>query len=100
MPDESASPIAKGKLSMDATAFRAFYEESAPRLFAYLLRISGERALAEDLLQEAYCRFLATELPRMDNAQRRSYLFRVATNLLRDRWRRHKEDPLPDDLAE
>jgi RNA polymerase sigma-70 factor (ECF subfamily) len=91
---------AKHELSMHEASFRAFYEETCRPLFGYLLRVSGERALAEDLLQEAYYRILSAELPLMDEAQRRSYLFRVATNLLRDRWRRHKEDPLPDDLTE
>ena len=36
----------------------------------------------------------------MDKSRRRSYLFRIATNLLRDRWRRHKEDSLPDPAPE
>jgi hypothetical protein len=36
----------------------------------------------------------------MDEAGKRSYLFRTATNLLRDCWRRHKEDSLPDPVPE
>jgi RNA polymerase sigma-70 factor (ECF subfamily) len=83
---------------MDEASFRPFYERSAPRLFAYLLRASGERSLAEDLLQEAYCRFLASKLPHMDEAAQQSYLFRIATNLMRDRWRRHQEGPMPETL--
>jgi RNA polymerase sigma-70 factor (ECF subfamily) len=90
MPDESASPIAEGKLSMEATAFRAFYEETSPALFAYLLHASGERALAEDLLQDSYCRFLCAKLVPEDGRHRRSYLFRIATNLMRDQWRSKK----------
>jgi RNA polymerase sigma-70 factor (ECF subfamily) len=39
------------------------------------------------LLQESYCRFLAARLPEMAAAESRSYLFRIATNLLHDRWR-------------
>ena len=88
------------ELRMDETAFRACYQQSAPRLFAYLLRVSGDHALAEDLLQETYIRFLAAKLPAMNDSQRRSYLFRIASNLLRDRWRRQKEIPLPDSLPE
>jgi RNA polymerase sigma-70 factor (ECF subfamily) len=85
---------------MDEASFRPFYERSAPRLFAYLLRVSGERSLAEDLLQEAYCRFLASKLPHMNEAAQQSYLFRIATNLMRDRWRRHRESPMPEKLPE
>src|ERR1700685_268371 len=99
-PGQSVRPITKGEPSMDEAAFRAFYEETSRPLFAYLLRVSGERALAEDLLQESYCRFLSAKLSPMVEAGRRSYLFRIATNLLRDRWRRHKEYSLPDPLPE
>jgi DNA-directed RNA polymerase specialized sigma24 family protein len=103
MLDESASPIAKDKLRMDETAFRAFYEETSPPLFAYLLHASGERALAEDLLQDSYCRFLCAKLVPEDARQRRSYLFRIASNLMRDQWRTKKgkgEVPLSESLPD
>ena len=48
IPDHSIRHITKGDLSMDEAAFHAFYEETSRPLFAYLLRVSGERALAED----------------------------------------------------
>jgi len=80
---------------MSEAAFCRFYEQTASQLFRYLLRVSGRKDLAEDTLQEAYCRFLSADLPAMDASQSKSYLFRIASNLLRDRWRRHEEDPLP-----
>ena len=85
---------------MDEASFRLFYEQSAPKLFAYLLRVSGERALAEDFLQESYCRFLSRKLPRIDDVSPQSYLFRIATNLMCDRWRRHRESPVPENFPE
>jgi len=41
-------------------------------------------------VQETYCRFLGRRdnVLAMNEAETRSYLFRIATNLLRDRWRR------------
>ena len=74
--------------SVNRDAFRDFYGRTNGPLWAYLLRISGRRDVADDLLQESYCRFLAAKLPEMDATESRSYLFRIATNLLRDRWRR------------
>lgn len=71
-------------------AFRIFYDRTSRQLWAYLLRVSGRRDVADDLLQESYCRFLAAELPDMDAAESRSYLYKIATNLLRDRWRRRE----------
>ena len=81
-----------GRPSVNQDAFRVFYSRTKGSLWAYLLRISRRPDVADDLLQESYCRFLAANLPEMDAAESRSYLFRIATNLLHDRWRR-KEAP-------
>jgi RNA polymerase sigma-70 factor, ECF subfamily len=91
-----ADSLADSKVrpSVNQDAFRAFYGRTNGQLWAYLLRVSGRRDVADDLLQESYCRFLAARLPEMDAAESRSYLFRIATNLLRDRWRR-RDDPEP-----
>ena len=78
-------------LRMNEIAFHALYERTARPLFNYLLRISGRRDIAEDVLQESYCRLLSAKLPDMDEPQTRSYLFKIATNLIRDRWRRNEE---------
>jgi RNA polymerase sigma-70 factor, ECF subfamily len=92
--------VTEARMRMDEGSFRLFYERSAPRLFAYLLRVLAERSLAEELFQETYCRFLSSRLPEMSEDSQRSYLFRIATNLLRDRWRRHQEGPMPENLPE
>jgi RNA polymerase sigma-70 factor (ECF subfamily) len=95
-----AGRVTEDELRMDEAAFRVFYEQTAGPLFGYLLRVTGERELSEDVLQEAYCRFLSHDLPVMDAAQTKSYLFRTASNLLRDRWRRRREEPLPENASE
>ena len=71
-------------LAMDEDAFRAFYERTASPLLAYLCRISGDRQLADDLLQESYYRLLKTREMFESEAHRRHYLYRIATNLVRD----------------
>jgi len=81
-------------LAMDEESFRIVYERTARPLWAYLERVSGDPALADDLLQECYCRFLSLENPPQEEAHLKNYLFRIATNLLRDHWRavqRHGE---------
>lgn len=88
MSNSIAKPTDQPSVNQDA--FRLFYSRTNRPLWAYLLRVSGRRDVADDLLQESYCRFLAAELPEMDAAESRSYLFRIATNLLRDRWRRRE----------
>ena len=86
--DSLATPADQPSLNREA--FRIFYSRTNRPLWAYLLRVSGRRDVADDLLQESYCCFLAAELPEMDAAESRSYLFRIATNLLHDRWRRRE----------
>ena len=97
---EDAVRAAESRLRMDEASFRLLYERSAPKIFAYLLRVSGERPVAEDLLQESYCRFLSSKLPETDQASQQSYLFRIATNLMRDRWRRRGESLIPENFPE
>lgn len=75
-------------LAMEEDAFRAFYERTAASLWGYLSRISGNRQLADDLLQEAYYRLLKARETFEDETHRRNYLFRIATNLVRDAHRR------------
>jgi RNA polymerase sigma-70 factor (ECF subfamily) len=82
---ETADGIA---LEMDEEAFRAFYDRTARPLWSYLSRITGDRQAADDLLQEAYYRFLRARAQHDDEHHRRNSLFRIATNLAHDRYRR------------
>jgi len=75
-------------LQMDEDTFRAFYDRTARQVWAYLARITGDRSLADDLLQESYYRFLRAERAFTSESHRRNYLFRIATNLAHDRHRR------------
>lgn len=93
LPNTAASEASQAalQLPMDSDAFAGFYERSARPLWAYLARVSGDPALADDLMQESYVRFLsAARPPSMEDGEvaSRRYLFRIATNLLRDHWRR------------
>ena len=80
---------------MDEDAFRAFYERTARPLWAYLSRITGDRQVCDDLLQETYYRFLRAGGVPDGEAHRRNYLFRIATNLVRDAHRRRRIDTAP-----
>lgn len=73
---------------MTEEAFRVFYEWTARPVWLYLARTTGDDRLADDLLQEAYYRFLRAGAPFESDDHRRNYLFRIATNLVRDHRRR------------
>jgi RNA polymerase sigma-70 factor (ECF subfamily) len=85
--------------AMDSDQFAAFYERSARPLWAYLARASGNAALADDLMQESYVRFLCAGFPGDGEIASRRYLFRIASNLLRDHWRKARTVSF-DDLPE
>lgn len=77
--------------AMSEEAFQALYEATARPLLAYLAGVTGCRDVADDVLQETYCRFLVRQPAVMTDDDARRYLFRIATNLLRDRWRKKEE---------
>jgi RNA polymerase sigma-70 factor (ECF subfamily) len=81
---------AERTFQMTEDAFRAFYEQTARPVWIYLARMTGDRRLADDLLQESYYRFLRVRSPFESDEHRRHYLFRIATNLVHDHRRRVK----------
>lgn len=73
---------------MDEETFRAFYDRTARGVWAYLVRVTGDRHMADDLLQEAFYRFLRADSEYDSESHRRNSLYRIATNLARDARRR------------
>jgi RNA polymerase sigma-70 factor (ECF subfamily) len=86
----------KEAAAMEEQAFRSLYDATARPILGYLIGVTGRRDVADDLLQETYCRFLVRQPPPMDRDETRRYLFRIATNLLRDRWRRGEDESWQD----
>ena len=83
--------VSEATFQMDEDAFRLFYDRTARPVWAYLSRMSGDARLADDLLQEAYYRFLRADVSHESDAHRRNYLFRIAANLVKDQRRRRMD---------
>jgi RNA polymerase sigma-70 factor (ECF subfamily) len=96
----SALNDADRTFQMTEEAFRTFYELTSRPVWLYLARITGDRRLADDLLQEAYYRFLRTTTLFESDDHRRHYLFRIATNLAHDHRRKPQMRAVPVDEAE
>ena len=59
-----------------------------PVLLAYFLRRVRDHAEAEDLTQELLVRLLGINAGELEHPE--AYIFRMASNLLADRGRRHR----------
>ena len=87
---------ARAESRMDRDAFAGFYERTARPLWAYMVRVSGDPALADDLVQESFVRMLGAATPMDGEVHAKRYLFRIATNLLKDYWRRPKASSIEE----
>jgi RNA polymerase sigma-70 factor (ECF subfamily) len=91
---------AQDSLAMDEAQFQAFYDATARPIHAYLVALAGSQDTADDVLQETYFRFLQRHPAGMPREEVRPYLFRIATNLLRDRWRTRREEQWPENFEQ
>ncbi len=83
----------------DAQAFEALFDAYAPRLYGYFLRATRRHHDAEDLLGELTLR-MVRKLESYDERGRfEPWLFRMAANLVRDRIRRAKANPVGASLS-
>lgn len=84
----------------DAQAARVLTQRLTPRVFAHAFRLLGERAEAEDVVQEAMLRLwrIAPEW-RQGEAKPTTWLYRVVANLCTDRLRKRRSIGL-DEIAE
>lgn len=92
--ESDALDQARAGFVMDEESFRGFYDRTARGVWAYLARITGDRQMADDLLQETFYRFLRARTPYESEAHRRNALYRIATNLARDARRRSLTRPV------
>lgn len=86
--------------SLDADAeFTAFVEGAQPRLSRVAVLLTGNRATAEDLVQEALIRtYMSWDRVRPEGAY--SYTRRILVNLNTDRWRRRHLEPVLGDVSD
>ena len=66
------------------------YQDHAPVLFRFLIRLTGNEAEVKDILQEIFVRLAATPAILKNVDSPRAYLFRMAHRLAIDRLRREQ----------
>lgn len=81
----------------DEQSFNEFYARTVAPLRGYVTRALQNATAADDVVQEAYLRLLKTGPETDDHGELRAFLFRVASNLMADHWRRRRfERPAED----
>jgi RNA polymerase sigma factor (sigma-70 family) len=68
--------------------FEGFFEATHRRLFTALCLVTGDRSEAEEISQEAFLRVFEHWERVAELEDRESYVFRVAMNVFRNRYRR------------
>lgn len=73
---------------LDRETFQRAYENVVPALRSYARRTTGSDDLADEIVQETFLRILRRPLPPLADTELKSYLFKTATALLNDHWRK------------
>jgi RNA polymerase sigma-70 factor (ECF subfamily) len=77
---------------VDEAAFVSLYDATRPALRAYVAKCVGDASIASDITQEAYVRLLQARVRITDARELKAYLYRIATNLVHDHWRRRARE--------
>ena len=77
-------------------AQQAIYELFAPRIFNFLVRLSGSRQEAEDATQQTFVAVLQQLRSLRDPEQLESWIYRIARNEIYQKFRRKKPESLDD----
>lgn len=82
----------------DPSRFAELYENNFARVYAYVVRRVGNRTETEDLTSEVFHQALAN-LKRFEwrGIPFSAWLFRIAANLISDRWQRSGREQIADD---
>lgn len=79
--------------SLDPAVFDRLVDEFAPRLQGFFRRMCGDTPDVEDLVQEVFVRVVRTIGDYHERGRFEPWLFRIAGNLARDRFRRESTGP-------
>jgi RNA polymerase sigma-70 factor (ECF subfamily) len=82
-----------GAIFADEAAFRRWYDEQAPRVYAYLHgRCGGDAALAEELTQQSFLQAIRGHRTFDGRSDQTTWLIAIARNRLIDHFRRMERD--------
>lgn len=93
MAEDGLKRLIQRAKDRDPGAFDQLVDAYGARLYGYLYRLTGSRDDADDLLQEVFLRVVRMIGSYSHDGRFDGWLFRIATNLVRDRIRRANRAP-------
>ncbi len=87
-PENLAAWVARCR-DGDSAAFELLFEAFRGPLYSYLARTTGDRHLAEDLLQDVFLRLIENIGRYEESGRFEAWIFRIAANRVRD-WARRR----------
>jgi RNA polymerase sigma-70 factor (ECF subfamily) len=93
--DDERSIVARLRAG-DLDALDEVYDANRPKVFAFLLRMTRNRTLAEDLLDETWLRLVRHAARLRPETRLRPWLFTVARNLY---WTYRRDSLVPEELV-
>ena len=89
-----AMRTAEPALTREAELLRALHDEHAGALWSYVLRLTGDRGRAEDIVQETLLRaWRHPDVLDQTKGSPRAWLFTVARRIVIDDWRASRHRP-------
>ena len=85
---------------MPNPSIRSLFDRHHLRIYRFVLRVSGDPALAEEVTQEVFLKALSSIESYRERGRESAWLFRIARNLLIDRARRRSRRPDVVELGE
>ncbi len=88
--NNSDSELMQAYVQGDAAAFDALFIRHGGKIYNFLLRETGDPALAQDLTQETWLRVIRTKDRFKPGSRFTSWLYTIVFNLLRDERKRRQ----------
>jgi RNA polymerase sigma factor (sigma-70 family) len=95
MAAESDTELMVAVRDGDLVKLGVLFERHHVGLFNFFLRLTGNRPLSEDLVQEAFIRILKYRKTFRQPGEFRPWLFKLARNAVAAHFRKHGRDHLP-----
>jgi RNA polymerase sigma factor (sigma-70 family) len=96
---EDATALMERYCDGDASAFRALYALTAPRILAYLMCLVRDRAAAEELLQQTFIKLHVSRDSYLRGADPIPWMFTIAHRTCLDEFRRLRRSRTEGALA-